>query len=61
MSKIIEVKNVSKTFGKGENLNQVLKGADLQVQVNPHSFTWSAASTESSKATSPYAARTSVP
>ena len=32
MSKIIEVKNVSKTFGKGENLNQVLKGADMSVE-----------------------------
>ena len=49
MSKIIEVKNVSKTFGKGENLNQVLKGADMSVEQG-----------EFAKATSPYAERTSV-
>ena len=32
MSTIIEVKNVSKSFGKGENINQVLKGADMSVE-----------------------------
>ena len=32
MSTIIEVKNVSKSFGKGENINQVLKGADMNVE-----------------------------
>ena len=32
MSKIIEVKNVSKTFGKAGNLNQVLNGASLSVK-----------------------------
>ena len=31
MSTIIEVKNVSKTFGKNENINHVLTGADLSV------------------------------
>ena len=31
MSKIIEVKNVSKTFGKNENINHVLNGADMTV------------------------------
>ena len=32
MSKIIEVNNVSKTFGKNENINQVLKGASMSVE-----------------------------
>jgi putative ABC transport system ATP-binding protein len=32
MSTIIEVKNVSKSFGKGENINQVLKSADMNVE-----------------------------
>ncbi len=32
MNKIIEVKNVSKSFGKGENINQVLKSADMNVE-----------------------------
>ena len=32
MSKIIEVKNVSKSFGKNENINHVLKGADMSVE-----------------------------
>ena len=32
MSKIIEVNNVSKTFGKNENINQVLKGANMSVE-----------------------------
>ncbi len=32
MSKIIEVNNVSKAFGKNENINQVLKGADMSVE-----------------------------
>ena len=32
MSKIIEVKNVSKTFGKDTSLNQVLKGASFDVE-----------------------------
>lgn len=32
MSTIIEVKNVSKSFGKCENINQVLKGADMSVE-----------------------------
>jgi putative ABC transport system ATP-binding protein len=31
MSTIIEVKNVSKTFGKNENINHVLNGADMTV------------------------------
>ena len=31
MAKIIEVNNVSKTFGKGENINQVLNGASMSV------------------------------
>lgn len=30
--KIIEVNNVSKTFGKGENINQVLNGASMSVE-----------------------------
>ena len=32
MSTVIEVNNVSKTFGKGENLNQVLNGASMSVE-----------------------------
>ena len=32
MSAVIEVNNVSKTFGKGENLNQVLNGASMSVE-----------------------------
>ena len=32
MAKIIEVNNVSKTFGKGENINQVLNGASMSVE-----------------------------
>ena len=32
MTKIIEVNNVSKTFGKNENVNQVLKGASMSVE-----------------------------
>ena len=32
MNTIIEVKNVSKSFGKGENINQVLKSADMNVE-----------------------------
>ena len=32
MSKIIEVNNVSKTFGKNENINQVLKGTSMSVE-----------------------------
>lgn len=32
MNKIIEVNNVSKTFGKGDNVNQVLKGAEMSVE-----------------------------
>ena len=32
MNKIIEVNNVSKTFGKGDNANQVLKGAEMSVE-----------------------------
>ena len=32
MDKIIEVNNVSKTFGKGENLNHVLNGASMSVE-----------------------------
>jgi putative ABC transport system ATP-binding protein len=32
MDKIIEVNNVSKTFGKGENINQVLNGASMSVE-----------------------------
>ena len=32
MEKIIEVNNVSKTFGKGENLNHVLNGASMSVE-----------------------------
>ena len=32
MSKIIEVKNVSKSFGKDTSLNQVLKGASFDVE-----------------------------
>ena len=32
MGKIIEVNNVSKTFGKGENINQVLNGASMSVE-----------------------------
>ncbi len=32
MDKIIEVNNVSKAFGKGENLNQVLNGASMSVE-----------------------------
>lgn len=32
MGKIIEVNNVSKTFGKGESLNQVLNGACMSVE-----------------------------
>ena len=32
MSKIIEVNNVSKAFGKNENINQVLKGASMSVE-----------------------------
>ena len=32
MEKIIEVNNVSKTFGKKDNLNQVLDGASLKVE-----------------------------
>ncbi|MBR4556463.1 MAG: ABC transporter ATP-binding protein [Clostridiales bacterium] len=31
MTKIIEVNNVSKTFGKGENINHVLNGASMTV------------------------------
>ncbi len=31
MSAVIEVNNVSKTFGKGENLNRVLNGASMSV------------------------------
>ena len=31
MSAVIEVNNVSKTFGKGENLNRVLNGASISV------------------------------
>ena len=31
MSTVIEVNNVSKTFGKGENLNRVLNGASISV------------------------------
>ena len=32
MDKIIEVNNVSKTFGKGENINHVLNGASMSVE-----------------------------
>ena len=32
MEKIIEVENVSKTFGKNENINRVLNGADMSVE-----------------------------
>lgn len=32
MSAIIEVKNVNKTFGKNENINHVLNGADMTVE-----------------------------
>ena len=32
MTKIIEVNNVSKSFGKNENLNQVLNGASMSVE-----------------------------
>ena len=32
MGNIIEVNNVSKTFGKGENINQVLNGASMSVE-----------------------------
>ena len=32
MGNIIEVNNVSKTFGKGENINQVLNGACMSVE-----------------------------
>ena len=32
MSAIIEVKNVNKTFGKNENINHVLNGADMMVK-----------------------------
>ena len=32
MEKIIEVNNVSKTFGKGENINHVLNGASMSVE-----------------------------
>ena len=32
MSAVIEINNVSKTFGKGENLNQVLNGASMSVE-----------------------------
>ena len=32
MSAIIEVKNVNKTFGKNENINHVLNGADMMVE-----------------------------
>ena len=32
MTKIIEVNNVSKSFGKNENLNQVLNGACMSVE-----------------------------
>ena len=32
MSAVIEVNNVSKTFGKGENLNRVLNGASMSVE-----------------------------
>ena len=32
MNKIIEVKNVSKAFGKNENINQVLDGASMSVE-----------------------------
>ena len=32
MNKIIEVNNVSKTFGKGENINHVLSGASMSVE-----------------------------
>lgn len=32
MAKIIEVNNVSKTFGKGETINQVLNGASMSVE-----------------------------
>jgi putative ABC transport system ATP-binding protein len=32
MNKIIEVNNVGKTFGKGENINQVLNGASMSVE-----------------------------
>ena len=31
MGKIIEVNNVSKTFGRGENINRVLNGASMSV------------------------------
>ena len=31
MTKIIEVNNVSKSFGKNENINHVLKGASMSV------------------------------
>lgn len=32
MTKIIEVNNVNKSFGKNENINQVLKGASMSVE-----------------------------
>ena len=31
MTKIIEVNNVSKSFGKNENINHVLNGASMSV------------------------------
>ena len=40
MEKIIEVKNVSKTFGKNDNLNQVLDGASLKVEEGEFVSLW---------------------